>query len=99
MPSSEKNSRLVPGWVDGRIVPYVIAEAGVNHNGLLGTAIKLVEWAKEAGANCVKFQAFCADELVVKDAPKAEYQKLSGPAGESQYEMLRRCELAAAACR
>ncbi len=89
-PQDKKN---MPGWVDRRVHPYVIAEAGVNHNGKLETAIELVDAAREAGANCVKFQAFYADELAVRGAPKAQYQEASGKKGESQYEMLKHCEL------
>ena len=82
-----------PGWIDGRTSPYIIAEAGVNHNGQLATALELVKAAREAGADCVKFQAFTAGELVVKNTEKAQYQKRSGPKGETQYDMLRRLEL------
>ena len=57
--------------------PFIIAEAGVNHNGNLDLAIKLVEKAKECGADCVKFQTFEADRVVTKNAKKAEYQLLS----------------------
>ena len=73
--------------------PYIIAEAGVNHNGRLATALELVKAAHGAGADCIKFQAFTAEELVVKNAEKAQYQKRSGPKGESQYDMLQRLEL------
>ncbi len=71
----------------------IIAEAGVNHNGDIGNAFKLIDVAAEAGADFVKFQSFKADKLVSKDAPKAEYQIKNTGADESQYEMLKRLEL------
>lgn len=72
---------------------FVIAEAGVNHNGDLALALELVEIAARAGADAVKFQTFDAARLVTSDAPKAEYQAKTTGTDESQYEMLRRLEL------
>lgn len=74
----------------------LIAEAGVNHNGDLARALRLIEVAAAAGADAVKFQTFCADRLVTREAPKARYQLAATDAGESQYEMLRRLELSRA---
>lgn len=71
----------------------IIAEAGVNHNGSLDLALKMVDIAADAGADLVKFQTFSAERLVVKDAPKAAYQKSATSSEESQQEMLRRLEL------
>lgn len=71
----------------------IIAEAGVNHNGDLALAKKLVEVAAQAGADLVKFQTFKADRLVTAAAQKALYQDVSTCPGESQYAMLRRLEL------
>ncbi len=71
----------------------IIAEAGVNHNGDPDTALRLVDAAAEAGADCVKFQTFQASRLVSINAPKAEYQLRTTDAGQSQYEMLQHFEL------
>jgi N-acetylneuraminate synthase len=72
---------------------FIIAEAGVNHNGSIDTAKKLVDIAVSAGADAVKFQTFCADKLVTATAAKAKYQIEKTMAKESQYEMLRKLEL------
>ncbi len=74
----------------------IIAEAGVNHNGDIELAKRMIDVAAEAGADIVKFQTFCADRLVTKIAAKASYQVASTGAEESQYEMLRRLELSPA---
>lgn len=72
---------------------FIVAEAGVNHNGDLDLARRLVDAAVEAGADAVKFQAFNADKLAAPDAPKADYQILTTGGRESQLDMLRRLEL------
>lgn len=71
----------------------VIAEAGVNHNGDLDMARRLVDAAADAGADIVKFQTFNAAKLAAKSAPKADYQKDTTGAGQSQLEMLKALEL------
>ena len=72
----------------------IIAEAGVNHNGSIDLAKKLVEKAKEAGVDFIKFQTFKASKLVTKAARQAEYQQKNiGKEGDSQYEMLKKLEL------
>lgn len=72
---------------------FIIAEAGVNHNGSIDVAIKMIDAAKEAGADCIKFQTFKAKDLVSGLASKAEYQKKQTKKGESQLSMLQKLEL------
>ena len=72
----------------------IIAEAGVNHNGSIELAKKLVEKAKEAGVDYIKFQTFKTSKLVTKAAKQAEYQQKNiGKEGDSQYQMLKKLEL------
>jgi N,N'-diacetyllegionaminate synthase len=72
---------------------FVIAELGVNHNGSLEMAVELIDVARKAGADAVKFQTFFAEDLVSKQARKAKYQTENDPTQESQFEMLKRLEL------
>jgi N-acetylneuraminate synthase len=71
----------------------IIAEAGVNHNGDIDLAKKLVVEAAAAGADLVKFQTFLAKKIVSSTAPKAEYQKRTTDSCESQFEMIQKLEL------
>lgn len=72
---------------------YIIAEAGVNHNGSYGLATELVDIAVECGADAIKFQTFNTEALVLQGAQKADYQKAASDSEESQYDMLKRLEL------
>ena len=71
----------------------IIAEAGVNHNGSIELAKKLIDVAVEAGVDFVKFQTFKAEKLVTRTADKAEYQKEITDTDESQFEMIKELEL------
>ena len=71
----------------------IIAEAGVNHNGSIINAKKLIDIASDSGADYVKFQTFKAKKLVTKTAEKADYQENLTEKSESQYEMLKKLEL------
>lgn len=72
---------------------FIIAEAGINHNGDIEIAKKLVDVASEAGADAVKFQSFKAEKLVSRNARKAEYQKNTTDKSESPLDMLKKLEL------
>lgn len=72
---------------------FIIAEAGDNHNGNFDLALKLVDKAAEAGADCVKFQTFVTENVISKFAEKAEYQKINTDSNESQFDMIKKIEL------
>ncbi len=84
----------IAGRIIGEGAPcFIIAEAGVNHNGDIKLARKLIDVASRAGADAVKFQTFQAEELVTETAEKAEYQKETTGSKESQFEMIKKLEL------
>ena len=72
---------------------FIIAEAGVNHNGSLALANRLIDAAAEAGADAIKFQTFKAEGVAILEAPKAEYQKLTTGTDGNQLGMLRQLEV------
>ena len=76
---------------------FIIAEAGVNHNGNIAIAKKLIDKAAACGADAVKFQTFKAEKIISRFAPKAEYQKKTTRRDESQLEMVKKYELDAEA--
>lgn len=87
-----KNAEMENEDVETDEPTFIIAEAGVNHNGSLDLAKKLVNAAKESGADAIKFQTFKTEDLVTKDAKKAEYQNKT-TRENSQYEMIKKLEL------
>ncbi len=90
-----KNVRVGARSIGEECNVFIIAEAGVNHNGSVELARKMIDEARKAGADAIKFQTFRAEALVTKDAEKAEYQKASTEQG-SQYDMIKKLELAEA---
>ena len=71
---------------------FIIAEIGVNHNGSLTKALKLIDIAVSAGVNAIKFQTFKAENLATDYAQKAEYQKSKALKKETQFQMLKKLE-------
>lgn len=88
---------IVVDWMDKKIGKnhpvFIIAEAGVNHNGSLDLAMKLIDAAVYAGADAVKFQTFKSENLITKNADRAEYQKKNLGGEETQLQMLKKLEL------
>lgn len=88
------NSINIAGHLVGKDTPcFIIAEAGVNHNGDINQAKKLIDIAIAAGANAVKFQTFKAEQVISRHALKAQYQKQTTSSSESQLDMVRKLEL------
>ncbi len=88
-------TQSIAEWFQPTRACVLIAEIGVNHNGDLDMARRLIDVAVEAGADAVKFQTFSAENLVTGHAEKAQYQQDNDPRAETQGEMLRRLEFAA----
>ena len=87
-----KNNNFIEKIVNSQN-PYFIAEIGINHNGSVELAKRMIDSASENGANCVKFQSFIADEYISKFAEKASYQEITDYSAKSQKEIIKDCEL------
>ena len=72
---------------------YIIAEAGVNHNGSMKIAHKMIDTASRCGCDAIKFQSFKTENLVTSEAEKADYQKNISQSDETQFDMLKKYEL------
>ncbi|MDA8658485.1 N-acetylneuraminate synthase family protein [Flavobacteriaceae bacterium] len=84
--------------LNGRIIsekskPYTIAEVGINHNGKLDNAIRMIEIAKNSGVDCVKFQTFTAEEIIIDKSTTYTYKTSNKTITESMFEMFKRYEL------
>lgn len=79
--------------ISSKTPTFVIAEAGVNHGGDISLAKEMIDAAKEAGADAVKFQSFKTEELILKNIAKAPYQKKTTDENESQFDMLKKLEI------
>jgi N-acetylneuraminate synthase/N,N'-diacetyllegionaminate synthase len=80
-----KKVKVADRWIGEGEPVFIIAEAGVNHNGSLEMAKQLVDAARKVGADAVKFQTFKAEKVVSSHAPKAAYQKSTTDPAESQW--------------
>lgn len=89
----KKNIKIETNNINKNSPVFIIAEAGVNHDGDFDKAKKLIDIASSAGADAVKFQTWITEELISKDAEKATYQKEQTGTTESQFEMLKKLEL------
>lgn len=88
-----KNIKIGKFEISENSPTFIICEAGVNHNGDMNLAKKLIDKALEVGADAVKFQAFKTEELILKDVEKASYQKRTTGESETQFGLLKRLEL------
>ncbi len=89
----KQSIKIADKVIDENSPVFIIAEAGVNHNGDLNIAKKMVDIAKEAGVDAIKFQAFKSEHLILKNIDKAPYQKKTSDGKESQYNMLKQLEV------
>jgi len=80
-------------WIGEKEPVFVVAEAGVNHNGNMNLAKKLIDYAVEAGADAVKFQSFKTESVITKNAPSAQYHIRATGGRETWFELLKRLEL------
>ena len=88
-----KNIVISSKYISDSNRTFIIAEAGVNHNGDMNLAKEMIDIAVEAGADAVKFQTFKAEQLILHDIEKAPYQKVTTNSAETQYDMLKRLEV------